>query len=485
VLTSGRPHRLHESAKWFSQNFPGEAFYAVKANPGPHVLQELWNGGIHCFDVASLCEIRLVHSLFPNSKLAFMHPIKNFNVISIAYRDYGVRRFVLDSPEELEKIMKATNGATDLTLIVRFSVSNYGSSLPLTGKFGISGDAAVSLMQATRTVAQSLGISFHVGSQAMKPISYNMALSSIAAVVTAANVEVDIVDVGGGFPSIYDMESPPPLDEYLLSITSAVKSVKCFENSALWCEPGRALSAEGEGLLTRVEGVKKGAIYLNDGSFGALYDSVHERWSYPVRVVKSSGRAYPVMPTHRADEVDELMFETDSSSDSIRLVPYIIYGPTCDSADKFPEPLMLPEGLAEGDYLEWGNIGAYGRSMITTFNGFGFYETLIVHDSPWPTLYAPSEEVSLEGISSVLTNFPEEEIFLLDLSRALNNSSSSLYSIDDNNSTHSSDTPSPIGMYFFSRLVQPFSLLYLVGSRVSFQDQSPTQMLFGEPEGVF
>lgn len=439
---SVRPHRLHESAKWFSQNFPGEAFYAVKANPAPHVLQELWNGGIRCFDVASLCEIRLTHSLFPNAKLAFMHPIKNFNVISIAYRDYGVRRFVLDSPEELEKIMKATNGASDLTLIVRFSVSNYGSSLPLTGKFGVNGDAAVSLMQAARKVAQSLGISFHVGSQAMKPVSYNMALSSISSIVAAADVEVDIVDVGGGFPSIYDMESPPPLNEYLSSITSAVKSIKCFEKSDLWCEPGRALSAEGEGLLTRVEGTKKGALYLNDGSFGALYDSVHERWSYPVRVVKSSGCAYPIIPTCRPDDAEELIFEAESFG-SIRLVPYVIYGPTCDSADKFPEPLMLPEGITEGDYLEWGNIGAYGRSMITSFNGFGFYETVTVYDTPWPTLYSMPEEVSLEGISSVLSISPEED-FLFELSRALNVSSSSLYVINDD-SSHSSGAQSPSG----------------------------------------
>jgi ornithine decarboxylase len=410
-----------------------------------------------------------------------MHPIKNFNVISIAYRDYGVRRFVLDSPEELEKILKATNGATDLTLIVRFSVSNFGSSLPLTGKFGVHGETAISLMQATRQVARSLGISFHVGSQAMKPVSYNMALASVASVVAAAGVSVDVVDVGGGFPSIYDMECPPPLNEYLSSITSAVKSLKCFETAALWCEPGRALAAEGEGLLTRIEGIKKGAIYLNDGSFGALYDSAHERWSYPVRVVKSTGRAYPIMPTYHPDDTDELFYETESN-ESIRLVPYTVYGPTCDSADKFPEPLMLPEGLVEGDYLEWGNIGAYGRSMVTSFNGFGFYETVAVCDSPWPTLYTMSDELSLEGVSAVLSCANEEEIFMLELSRALSNSSSSLYLMNDDSSSHSSGSHSPgtVPPPSFSR---SHSSLLLV--RESYLDQSPAQLLLAEADGVF
>lgn len=404
-----------------------------------------------------------------------MHPIKNFNVISIAYRDYGVRRFVLDSPEELNKIMRATNNATDLTLIVRFSVSNYGSSLPLTGKFGTHGESAVELLKSTRQVAQSIGISFHVGSQSMKPVAYNMALASIAAIIEAAEVEVNVVDVGGGFPSVYDMENPPPLHEYLSSIITAVKSIKCFENVTLWCEPGRGLSAEGEGLLTRIEGTKKGSLYLNDGSFGALYDSVHERWSYPVRVVKSSGYTYPIMPTHRPNGVDEIMYETESGT-CVRLVPYTIYGPTCDSADKFPESLMLPELLEEGDYLEWGNIGAYGRSMITSFNGFGFYETVTVQDSPWQTLFIHSDEKDqIESCSnntcndlinnnhhnnninnSINTNSAshEEDCLLLEFSR---NSSSSVCLVGDDSSYSGTDSPS--SKFFFVFLLKRYFIL--------------------------
>jgi ornithine decarboxylase len=409
-----------------------------------------------------------------------MHPIKNFNVISIAYRDYGVRRFVLDSPEELEKIMNATNFATDLTLIVRFSVSNFGSSLPLTGKFGTSGEAAISLVQSTREVAHNLGISFHVGSQSLKPVSYHMALAGIAAVIVAADVEVDIVDVGGGFPSVYDMETPPPLNEYLSSITSAVKSIKCFESVSLWCEPGRSLSAEGEGLLTRIEGRKKGSIYLNDGSFGALYDSVHERWNYPCRVIKSTGYAYPVMPTAREnDEIIEQFYETESNG-AIKLVPYIIYGPTCDSADRFPEPLMLPEDLEEGDYLEWGNIGAYGRSMVTSFNGFGFYETITVQDTPWPTLFnqrsTTCEKSEVESFSWDQTGpvplsssySSEDETIMLELSCCHSCSSSSLCILNDD--SHSSGTQSPSNSNEYQQ---------------SYLSQSPVSMLLCDSENLY
>ena len=80
-----------------------------------------------------------------------------------------------------------------------------------------------------------------------------------------------------------------------------------------------------------------------------------------------------------------------------------LYGPTCDSADRFPDPVWLPVNLQEGDYLEFGNIGAYGRAMAGRFNGFGVYESAVVHDAPWPTLYGArdAENVSLETGTTV------------------------------------------------------------------------------------
>ena len=383
-----RPHRLAHAAKWFSLHFPGEVYYAVKANPSVNVIKELWNGGVRGFDVASLQEVKLVSHLCPTARLAFMHPIKNRSVISEAYFQYGVRRFVLDSMSELDKIMAATRNATDLTLVVRFMVANYGSSIPLTGKFGATPQESAALLRATRRVAAKMGISFHVGSQALKPHAYDMALSLVAAQIEAAgaDISVDIVDVGGGFPSVYDMEAPPPLAVYVEGIIASIKRLPVFANALLWCEPGRGLSAEAESLLTRIEGVKvqgdMRALYLNDGSYGALYDVVHEQWKYPVRAISAAGTALPV---------------PNEADNDANLVPYMVYGPTCDSADKFPDPVLLPRDLAEGDYLEWGNIGAYGRAMATAFNGFGSdtYETISVRDEPWQSLFLLNEVVAV------------------------------------------------------------------------------------------
>ena len=374
-----RPERLKAAARWFRDVFPAEPFYAVKANPSAHVLDTLWAAGIRGFDVASDGEAELIAGRFPTARLAFMHPVKNRRAIARAYHEFGCRRFVLDTDAELAKILDATGGARDLTLVVRVGVSNHGATLPLTGKFGASERDAPELLRATRAVAAELGVSFHVGSQALSPPAWHTAMADLSRLIVAAGVTVDLVDVGGGFPGHYGGVAPPALESYAAIIAEAFEDMKVLENAALWCEPGRAMVAECESLLVRIEGTHDGALYLNDGSFGGLYDAVHERWSFPVRAMGAGG-----------------LIEGP-------LRDWTVYGPTCDSADRFPEPLALPAGLAEGDYLEFGNLGAYGRAMASRFNGFGAFDTVIAQDAPWPSLYARDGEAASPAAGATLT----------------------------------------------------------------------------------
>ncbi len=374
-----RPERLRASARWFRDVFPARPFYAVKANPSYHVLDTLWQAGIEAFDVASEDEAELIATRFPGAQLAFMHPIKNRRAISRAYHEFGCRRFVLDTHDELAKILDATGHCDDLTLLVRVGVSNHGATLPLTGKFGASEPDAPGLLMAARAAAVELGVSFHVGSQALSPPAWHTAMADLSRLIVAAGVTVDIVDVGGGFPGHYGGLAPPALGDYADIIARAFEDMKVLENAALWCEPGRALVAEAESLLVRIEGIHDGALYLNDGSFGALYDVVHERWSFPVRAIGPRG-----------------LIEG-------QVRDWTVYGPTCDSADRFPDQLSLPAALCEGDYLEFGNIGAYGRAMAGRFNGFGNYQTVVARDAPWPSLYADEPAELLPAAGAPLT----------------------------------------------------------------------------------
>ncbi|WP_088309937.1 type III PLP-dependent enzyme [Novosphingobium sp. B 225] len=356
-----RPHAAARAARFFVEKFPGKSLYAVKANPSPDLLQVLWASGVTHYDVASIAEVRLVRATLPEATLCFMHPVKTRAAIAEAYAVHGVRTFSLDCREELDKIVTATDGAEDLALCVRLRVSSDYSELSLASKFGVDLANAAPLLQATRQVADSLGICFHVGSQAMTPFAYVQAMERVRAAIVDASVTVDIIDVGGGFPSIYPGMEPPPLEDYFGAIYRAAESLPVSYSSELWCEPGRALCAEYNSMVVRVERRRGNELYINDGAYGALYDAAHVGWRFPVRCLGD---------------------ERDSALES-----FAFYGPTCDDADYMEGPFMLPADVQPGDYIEVGMLGAYGAAMKTAFNGFGQAHALETSDEPMASQY--------------------------------------------------------------------------------------------------
>ena len=362
-----RPHAAARAARFFVEKFPGKSLYAVKANPSPELLKVLWASGVTHYDVASIAEVRLVRATLPEATLCFMHPVKTRAAIAEAYRVHGVRTFSLDTHEELEKIVAATTSdagelASDLSLCVRLRVSSDYSELSLASKFGVDLVDAAPLLQATRQVADALGICFHVGSQAMTPFAYVQALERVRAAIVDASVTVDIVDVGGGFPSIYPGMEPPPLEDYFGAIHRAAESLPVSYSSELWCEPGRALCAEYNSMIVRVEKRRGNELYINDGAYGALYDAAHVGWRFPVRSL--------------ADDADGAQEED-----------FAFYGPTCDDADYMEGPFTLPAGIKAGDYIEVGMLGAYGAAMKTAFNGFGQAFAIESTDEPMASQY--------------------------------------------------------------------------------------------------
>jgi ornithine decarboxylase len=363
-----RPDAVAVAARWFQDNFKGDVFYAVKANPSPWVIEALAANGVTSFDVASVPEIELVSQFAPGSRMAFMHPVKSRRAIAQAYFDHGVRTFALDTHEELAKIVEATGGAADLNLIVRLGVQAEGATYSLSGKFGVDAHQAPGLLLAARRATQELmGVSFHVGSQCMRPTAFQAAMAQASRALVRAGVLADVVDVGGGFPSVYPGMVPPQLADYIDSIDRGFADMMVHETTELWCEPGRALVAEASSILTKVELRKGDALYLNDGSYGSLFDAAHTKWPFPVKLIRGEGE--------EAREVEG----------SLR--PFRFYGPTCDSIDHMPGPFWLPEDVREGDYVEIGMLGAYGVAMNTRFNGFGDAETVAVGDAPMASMY--------------------------------------------------------------------------------------------------
>lgn len=367
-VTLLRPHAARRAARFFVEKFPGRSLYAVKANPSPDLLHILWDAGVTHYDVASIGEIRLVHESLPDAVLCFMHPVKAEEAIAEAYFDHGVRTFSLDTMDELEKIVRATstNGipAADLSLFVRVRVSSDHAKLSLASKFGAAADEVRQLLIAARQAADALGICFHVGSQAMTPAAYAEAMSRVRGSIVDAGVVVDVIDVGGGFPSSYPGMEPPPLETYFAVIHQAFEDLPISYSAELWCEPGRALCAEYASVLVRVEKRRGDELYINEGAYGALFDAAHIGWRYPVQLIR--------------DEESH-----------VRPMDFSFYGPTCDDLDHMTGPFALPGDVGPGDYIEIGMLGAYGSAMRTQFNGFAANRTEIVNDEPMASLYAP------------------------------------------------------------------------------------------------
>jgi ornithine decarboxylase len=358
-----RKKSIHTASTYFRNKFPGKILYAVKTNPHPDVLKTIVESGIENFDIASIQEIKDIRAISPNVKCSFMHTVKSRESIEEAYFKYNVKAFSLDTKDELIKIIEATCRAKDLELFVRVAVSNEHAEIDLSKKFGALTSEATGLLRLTKQYAKKIGLSFHVGSQCMHPISYAKGISDIENIIKKTKIVPDYINIGGGFPAIYPDLVPQSLDCYFEEIKKGLANLNLEKLPEILCEPGRALVAESGSTIVRVNLRKKQKLYINDGTYGTLFDAGTPNIVYPSRLIKN-GKII-----------------------SKKLTAFDFYGPTCDSMDYMKGPFLLPNNIKENDYIELGQLGAYGLTFRTQFNGFYSDEIYEVEDDPIMTLY--------------------------------------------------------------------------------------------------
>jgi len=358
-----RRNSIRLASRFFQNKFPGKILYAVKTNPHQLVLQTLLDSGIKHYDVASIKEIETIKNLNPEVECSYMHTVKSREDIKEAYFKYNIKTFALDTKDELIKIIESTNHAKDLRLFVRVSVSNEHAEIDLSKKFGAITSEAAGLLRLGKQYAYKLGLSFHVGSQCMHPISYAKGISEIGNIIKRTKIVPDIINVGGGFPTIYPDLVPQSMQSYFDEISKGLKNLKLQKLPEIICEPGRSLVAESGSTIVRVNLRKKQKLYINDGTYGTLFDAGTPNIVYPSRVIKN-GRVI-----------------------SKKLTSFDFYGPTCDSMDYMKGPFILPNNIKENDYIELGQLGAYGLTFRTQFNGFYSDQIFEVEDDPIMTMY--------------------------------------------------------------------------------------------------
>jgi len=360
-----RKNSIRASVNYFKKNFPGNILYAVKTNPHPAVIQTIIDSGVNQFDVASIEEIKSIRNFSLTAKCSYMHTVKSRESIKSAYFNYGVKTFSLDTKDELMKIIESTNNANDLELFVRVAVSNEHAEIDLSKKFGALNSEAAGLLRLVKQYAKKIGLSFHVGSQCMHPISYSKGISEIGNIIKKTKIIPDYINVGGGFPTIYPDLIPQSMENYFNEIKKGLENLKLERLPEIICEPGRALVAESGSTIVRVNLRKKQKLYINDGTYGTLFDAGTPNIVFPSKLIK--------------DNTNKII--------SKKLTAFDFFGPTCDSMDYMKGPFLLPNNIKENDYIELGQLGAYGLTFRTQFNGYYSDEIFEVEDKPIMTMY--------------------------------------------------------------------------------------------------
>ena len=360
-----RKNSIQSAVNYFKDNFPGKILYAVKTNPHPAIIKQIIESGVDQFDVASIEEIEAIKNFSQTAKCSYMHTVKSRESIKKAYFKYGVKTFSLDTKDELIKIIESTDNAEDLELFVRVAVSNEHAEIDLSKKFGALNSEATGLLRLVKQYAKKIGLSFHVGSQCMNPISYAKGINDIGNIIKKTKIIPDYINVGGGFPTIYPDLIPQTLENYFSEIKKNLKNLNLKKLPKIICEPGRALVAESGSTIVRVNLRKKQKLYINDGTYGTLFDAGTPNIVFPSKMIK----------------------ENSNKIISKKLTAFDFFGPTCDSMDYMKGPFLLPNNIKENDYIELGQLGAYGLTFRTQFNGYYSNEIYEVEDQPILTMY--------------------------------------------------------------------------------------------------
>jgi ornithine decarboxylase len=268
----------------------------VKCNPEPAVLRALWKGGMRHFDCASAGEVRLVRSMFADCRDPLHAPGEGARRRSArrTWSGTAVRDFVLDSTDELAKILDETGGgAGGLGLVVRLALPKGTAMYDLSGKFGAEPEAAAALLRAARPHAAKLGVSFHVGSQCLEPAAYARAVALAARVIRESGVAGGAAGCRRRLSGGLSGRRPAAARRFTTAIAIAAAE-HGLSGLELWAEPGRALVAGGASVIIQVQHRRDGTLFVNDGVYGALSDAGVPGFRFPARLVRPAAPRWPV-----------------------------------------------------------------------------------------------------------------------------------------------------------------------------------------------
>ena len=317
-------------------------YYAVKANDHVDVLKALAELGSG-FEVASIEELEKVLSLrAPAERIISSNPVKPEEFIAFAYQK-GVNRFAVDSYTEVDKIVKVAPRAR---VYARIVVPNEGSEWPLSRKFGVDEDTALSILEYAKDRGLvPVGITFHVGSQCNNLRNWFIAIRNSSRLWERARsrgLRLQVLNMGGGIPVRYMQESLK-IEDIAYYVKGLLRKYFPTLPYELQMEPGRGVVGDQGILVAKVIGkAKRGDenwLYVDTGVFNGLAEAL-------------GGIRYPIY-VEREGELKE----------------WVVGGVSCDSMDVIAKRVYLPEPEV-GDRIYFLSAGAYTTVYASEFNGF-------------------------------------------------------------------------------------------------------------------
>ena len=351
------PHVYRETASEFLRGFPGRVLYAVKANSDPTVLGLLMDAGVRHFDCASLPEIELVDAIDPDATKYFMIPTHIREAAGTAQEKHGVRHFMVDHLSGLSQLVDEIDTSRSV-IFARMAVHHESAMEDLSVRFGAQPEEMPLLLQSIRDCDAEPALAFNVGSSVTDPDAYRYSVSVTKTVLDQLPFRLRLIDVGGGYPKSYPGFIVPEIEEYFRAVAESVAMLPLADNAEVLGEPGRALAAPGMSAVVEVLLRKDNRLYINDGMYGVFWVlRIDGPDRFPVRTYRNG----------KPLEGETMEFQ--------------INGPTCDSTDTLPGLVPLPVDIRPGDYLEFGNIGAYSISGRTDYNGY-YSDRIVTITSP-------------------------------------------------------------------------------------------------------
>jgi diaminopimelate decarboxylase len=326
--------------------------YSVKANGSLALLNRIGALGAGA-DIVSRGELhRALTAGIPPERIVYAGVGKGEDEMEAAL-EAGIHAFHVESEGELDRLEEvAARVGRRAPVALRLNpdvISPTPHEYTRTGhaatQFGIAHGRALNVYRE-RWDSPSLhfrGIDVHIGSQIMEVEPYVQALHAVlemADVLAGEGMEVEYVDLGGGFGVAYEGGDPFPLAELARVVVPPLRE----RGLRLILEPGRSLVAEAGVLLVQVR-------YLKE-SGGKTF------------VIMDGGMTELIRPSHyggyhRVVPVRERKGVTTRRMD--------VVGPACETGDFLARDRELP--LPEpGELLAVETAGAYGFVMASNYN---------------------------------------------------------------------------------------------------------------------